>query len=208
MNQSSSIESIWNDDFVDDDQAVPKLDDLYRRKSLHVVDRTIHRLTLQAWVLLPLGLAMFGFNIWLDNDNSVMGGLFGAALCLLYFGLGLRQINELKRIDHGKSCYHYLTAVQQQLLAVAGFNRRLTIVMVHVIVVPMAVYTYFNQRGKTVGEVVGVDSFDWPMSTFLLLIPIASVLVFVVTGIAMKTSGPLERLGIGELLDDMEHLRK
>jgi len=208
VNSERSIESIWETGFVDGEHlSIPKINELYSRKSANLVAQTLRKFQIGVWCLLPLALGLFFFNIFLDNDNSVLWGIVGAVPCLVFFAIGLRQIAGLKNVDFGSSCYDYLRSVRQKLREVTRFNRWLAIVSVHVTFIPMVVYTVFNQRGKTIGEIVGIDGLEWPTATILILIPIASVLTFLTSGFLFSRADNPKKSDIERLIRDMEELR-
>lgn len=108
-----SIESIWKEGFLDDqDLVAPKLNDLYNKKSQHIVDKFRRR---------------FRFNLVFIAASSIVafagyasaGAYVVASLTFLSLNLlavtSYRGAKKMKEIDQGLNSYEYLKAFDNQL---------------------------------------------------------------------------------------------
>lgn len=110
---SKSIESIWQQDFIDDMALVaPKVNDLYNQKSQNLVDRfdylfrANHKAVLFAAFAIAVVLAFWG------------APLLGAVICAMLLGLvyvGKQQLKTLNMISKELSSYDYLCAFSRWL---------------------------------------------------------------------------------------------
>ncbi|BDS10269.1 hypothetical protein [Aureispira anguillae] len=209
MNDSKkSIEDIWKEGFFKEGNLyAPKVNELYHRKSKHSVEQILQGFKKEVQLLIPLAIILFLFNIVLDNDNSVFWGIVCALPCLLWFYLGQRQLKSLKQIDYGASCYDYLLSVQHQLDKIHHFNKRLSVSSVPIILFPMLIYTYFKNPNKTMGELFGIESWDWSSLTIFGLLPLMTLIAFGVAEVSFKKAKKSRNIKIDELIKDLEELK-
>ena len=205
---NESIESIWKNGFANEKLSVPKIERLYNQKSMGYVEKAIKAFKSEVIMLIPVAIAVFLFNIWLDNDNPVFWGAIGSAPCFIWFFLGKSQLRSLMKIDYQSNSYDYLVSVKAKLLAIHKFNKRLSIVSVPVILFPMLVYTYFNQAGKTIGEIFGVDGLNLPTVAIFLILPVFTLAIAIVAELMFKRTETKTLGGIDNLIHEMEELRK
>ncbi len=108
-----SIESIWKDGFLKDDQlVVPKLNDLYNQKSIHIIDK-----------ILRMGKYNLIYLVVLAAFFLVMGVLIGATylglfLCILivaHIVLALKHVKQLREIDKFVNSYQYIKSFDNWL---------------------------------------------------------------------------------------------
>lgn len=203
-----SIETIWQEGFLEE-QALqrPPINALYNQKSSHLVERLFHRLQKEMKALIWVAIFIFIFNLILDNDNSVFGGIISALPCIPWYFLGKKQLKSLQEIDYGDNCYEYLISIQEKLRSISLFNKRLAVGSVPIILFPMLVYTYFKQRGKTIGEIFGIEQLDWSSLTLFLLLPLMTFIAYVIAELAFKKAWKKDKEKIDALLRDMETLR-
>ena len=116
MSDAKSIESVWESGVLGkNEHVVPRVNDLYKRKSIDVIDKVVRRLSIEVWLLMPMALAMFLLNIFLDNDHRVLWGVVCMLPCLAFFMVGIKQVRSLKRVDFEASCYQHLVSMRQKL---------------------------------------------------------------------------------------------
>lgn len=203
-----SIENIWKEGFINEGALkAPIINDIYNQKSKHLIDRVLKRLRIEVWLLLPMAVAIFALNLALDNNTAVYWGIISALPCLLWFFVGQRQMNSLRDIPYGADCYEYLLCVKQKVQEIANFNKRLIITSIPILLFPMLIYTYFNNQGKTIGQVFGFESVHWHILTIFLFLPVAMVGSFIVAEISFRWAKRKSNNKIDMLIREMEELR-
>ena len=173
-----SIEQIWKNGFLNEDLLIPKVKSLYNQKSISMVENIINKFKKQIFLLIPLGILVFIFNIILDNENAIFWGSISAIPCFGLFLLGKKQLKELKKIDYKSNSYDYLVSIKEHINQIRSFNKKLILTCVPLGLLPMLIYTYFNQQGKTIGEIFGVDGLNYPTISIFLLIPILTLIAW------------------------------
>ncbi len=108
-----SIENIWKNGFTkNEDMIVPKINELYNRKSLHIVDMLKRKMKTNIKMLYGFAfIALIGY--WLIGAPG-----FGIFFFLLFIGLALipkNGIGSIENIDHSLSSYEYLKAINSWL---------------------------------------------------------------------------------------------
>ena len=202
------IENIWKEGFTKNDLIIPKIVNFYNKKSINIVEKIIDGFKKQIAFLIPLVVCFFLFNIWLDNENAHFWGLISASPCIFWFYLGKRQIKSISEIDYKASSYQYLVSIREKIEKIRRFNKRLAVSSVPITLLPMLIYTYYNQRGKSIGEIFGVEGLDLPTATIFLIIPIFALMAILLAEVYFKSSFIKKRNGIDYLIDEMEELRK
>ncbi len=204
---NKSIENIWKEGFTTNDMVIPKINDFYNKKSISHVEKVINTFKKEVTFLIPLGVCFFLFNIWLDNDNAAFWGAISALPCLFWFYLGKRQIKSIEVIDYKANSYQYLVSIREKLKKIERFNKILILSSVPITLLPMLIYTYYNQRGKSIGEIFGVEGLNLPKATIFLIVPIVMLFVLLFTEIYFKRRFVKNSDRIGSLINEMEELR-
>jgi len=202
-----SIESIWKDGFAQERLTIPKINALYNQKSISSVEHVISRFKREIFFLFPIAVFVFTFNIILDNDNAIIWGLVGALPCLFWFLLGIKQLKSIVEIDYQANSYQYLVSIREKLDKIRRFNKALAISSIPITLLPMLVYTYYNQKGKTISEIFGVSGLDWPTSTIFLIIPALTLVAWLIANHFFKREAKAQDKSIGTLIREMEELR-
>ena len=205
---NKSIENIWKEGFTDKDMVIPKVNDFYNKKSISLVEKVINTFKKEVTFLIPLGVCFFLYNIWLDNDNAAFWGAVSALPCLVWYYLGKRQIKSIEDIDYKASSYQYLVSIKEKLEGIKRFNKRLILSSVPISLLPMLIYTYYNQRGKSIGEIFGVEGLDLPTETIFLILPIVTLFALLFAEIYFKTRFVKNSNKIGSLINEIEELSK
>jgi hypothetical protein len=197
-----SIEQIWKNGFLNEDLLIPKVKSLYNQKSISMVENSINKFKKQIFLLIPLGILVFIFNIILDNENAIFWGSISAIPCFGLFLLGKKQLKELKKIDYKSNSYDYLVSIKEHINQIRSFNKKLILTCVPLGLLPMLIYTYFNQQGKTIGEIFGVDGLNYPTISIFLLIPILTLIAVLIFDFLSKN----KTFDITSLIKEMEEL--
>ena len=204
---NTSIENIWKKGFTNKDMVIPKINDFYNKKSISLVEKVINTFKREVAFLIPLGICFFLYNIWLDNDNAAFWGTMSALPCLFWYYLGKRQIKSIEDIDYKASSYQYLVSIREKLKRIERFNKRLVLSSVPISLLPMLIYTYYNQRGKSIGEIFGVEGLNLPTETIFLILPILTLFALLFTEIYFKRRFVKNTNKIVSLISEMEDLR-
>lgn len=216
-----SIESIWKEGFLKDDAlVVPKLNDLYNQKSIHLIDRFKYT---YKWNFILL--TIFSFFVLIISFPIGMKYM-GIPLFFIFNGLVIFSKKHLKTLDHidkNQNSYEYLKSYQLWL------KKRTTIIgRVYTFVYPMIfLSTIFGLWFLDVGDkgFLGDIIFAWlqeefPQTIFIGNAPLLGVVVIVTICIIIGYLSPrLYRSDLNsvygnlikkldELILDMEKLRK
>jgi hypothetical protein len=167
-----------------------------------MVENIINKFKKQIFLLIPLGILVFIFNIILDNENAIFWGSISAIPCFGLFLLGKKQLKELKKIDYKSNSYDYLVSIKEHINQIRSFNKKLILTCVPLGLLPMLIYTYFNQQGKTIGEIFGVDGLNYPTISIFLLIPILTLIAVLIFDFLSKN----KTFDITSLIKEMEEL--
>jgi len=108
-----SIESIWKEGFLKDDQlVVPKLNDLYNQKSIHIIDKILRMGRINLIYIVILSVFFLVVGIFLD---VVYLGIFLSLLIIAHLILALRHVKQLKEIDKNVNSYRYIKSFDNWL---------------------------------------------------------------------------------------------
>ena len=205
-----SIEQIWQNGFLNKDLVIPKIKSLYNQKSISLVESIINKFKKGVLLLIPLGILIFLFNITLDNDNAIFWGFISVIPCFFGFLIGKNQVTSIKEIDYKSNSYDYLVSIREKINQIRrSFNKRLIITIVPLGSLPIFIYTYFNQQGKTIGEIFGVDGLNYPTIAIFVLIPIFTIVILLIAEFPLSGNIPKSKaLEIDSLIKEMEELTK
>lgn len=204
MNSQQSIEQIWTTGFLNKPIPLPTVNALYTRKSIGIVNEIYTKFKQAIWFQLPIGAFVFLFNLWLDNDNALIWSFISMVPFILYFWLGVRNLQRVKGIDYGGSCYDYLTEIQEEIYRIAHYNLRFTLIVLALILIPMISYTVVHQSGKSFGEVFGIDHFELPIYYLFLFVPILLSIAYIILKAQIRK---LKTAKIARLINELKTLK-
>jgi hypothetical protein len=214
-----SIESIWKEGFLNKDALViPKLNDLYNRKSIYVVDKykrmfkkNIILLFVAAFVVL-IGAFSFGMPY------------LGVPMFFMLNALAivdLRLSNGLDKIDNKTSCYQYLKTLNNWMIHKTRVNILMARILYPYTFISLVLgYWHFYIEGSTIGDIIMNRLFQvypemplifgFPVFGILGLMIIAGFLIYLAERIYkwdvnLVYGNVLKKLS--ELMSDMEELR-
>ena len=199
-----SIENIWTDGFARDTELLaPKLDALYKKKSIHVLEKIKRMMRMDNWGLLPFAV-FFAYGFWYSGHWDI--GLFGASLFIILFFVNRRWIAALEKIDIKSDSFRYLVDFKT---VIRKMKHAYTLVMA--IGYPLAVipcyWMYFGEREDFQRLMSEVDA--WKI--ILIVIGLALVLslmgVFIYWSITKLMYGALLKK-LDEFIADIEELRE
>ncbi len=210
-----SIETIWKTGFLDQNALVaPKVNDLYNRKSEHIIEKfkRMFRLNLKAiafgGVIGCVGL----FSLQLPITGIVM-----LLTLLIIYIVNQKELNALEKIDQSVSSYDYLKSFDGWMKGQLSLNARMARVYYPAIFLGMALGIWFSVHGPRLYErLAGLPKNGWllngiPAVWLLPILVIASLLAFFGDRLyKMELNAFYGRVlsKLDELLTDMEKLRQ
>lgn len=109
----NSIESIWKEGFLNEKSlVVPKINDLYNQKSMHVVDKMkrMFRVNLILSIILAIVIPIVYYFL-----DVIWQGVAASVLILIIAWYGKLQMNSLKTLDQGATSLDYLKSFDRWL---------------------------------------------------------------------------------------------
>jgi len=215
-----SIENIWKEGFLKSDELVaPKINDLYRKKSIHVIDKfkRMFKINLIAIVMFSFVFLIISYFVGIPW----MGAIFFVALVILVV-VNRKLFSSLSKIDKGVSSYQYLKAFNQWIQNMIAINKKLSTFLYPLFFISIIIGFWFKDvKGIYLGErllVKIVESFPEVYMIFgLPLIGVIGVVTFL--GLLALMGGRIYQWDLNivygrvfkkmkELLDDIEELKK
>lgn len=109
----NSIEAIWKEGFLNEKSlVVPKINDLYNQKSMHVVDKMkrMFRVNLILTIILAIVIPIIYYFL-----DVIWQGVAASVLILIIAWYGKLQMNGLKTLDQGATSLDYLKSFDRWL---------------------------------------------------------------------------------------------
>ena len=119
-----SIENIWKEGFLESDAlVVPKINDLYNQKSIHLIDKfkRMFKINLIAIVAFSFAFLVISFFVGIP----IMGIIFFVTLSVLVY-INKKLLNDLEKIDLGESSYKYLKVFNQWIKKQVTINKKIS----------------------------------------------------------------------------------
>ncbi len=206
-----SIEKIWQDGFLEKGSlVVPKINDLYHRKSDHIIDKWIRMFKWNLRMLIFFGVvSLIAFFI----AGVPWAAIVTCALWLWFVWYSKRQWGELKFIDKGASSYEYLSTFRNWLE-----EKQKIYISIYRFFLPAVIMSsylgllYIPTMTESFRKMSDAPLFlGQPIDVFLAVVAISlvfSALAGPIYRLDMKIMyGPLVTK-LDELIADMEELRK
>lgn len=214
-----SIESIWKQGFLNSDVLVaPKLNNLYNRKSIHLIDKfkRMFKINLKAIVIGSLLFLGISFLIGMP----FMGIGFFLTLSIIVI-VNRKLSGGLDKIDKSESSYHYIKAFDNWMKQQVSVNRIMARFYYPLFFLSIVLgFWFYHINGKQLGESItnklilnypGIDLiFGVPLYIFLAVILIMGLFSYLGGRIynwdlKVVYGGVLRKLE--EIIADMEELR-
>ena len=114
-----SIENVWNNGFSDDSKLlIPKINDLYNKKSEMLLDRLKKTLSLDTKSLIPLSVLCLVISFYFEH--YLLGVYLASVILFLYF-LAKQKLKDLDKIKIYDSNYNYLVEYRNTLQKIKKF---------------------------------------------------------------------------------------
>jgi hypothetical protein len=143
-----SIETIWEQGFLKDDVLVaPKLNDLYNKKSQHIVDKfkRMYEINIIAIVVFALLILPFSYFTGIPYMGIPMFFLFIAVVLV-----NRKLKKKLDKIDNTKNSYQYLSSFDQWIKELVSLNTKLSRYLYPYVFLSMFLGFWFGSFGENI----------------------------------------------------------
>ena len=208
-----SIESIWKEGFLRKNaMVVPKLNNLYNKKSIHIIDKfkRMFKINLNALVVFSFVVLPVSFFVKIPVMGIMMFILFNVIVII-----NKRLLKGLDKIDKNVSSYQYLKSFDTWMQEQIAINVKMSsYIYPYVFIAMVSGFWFSNDIRETSNRILGNYQPDmiygmpiyWMASMFVIIILLAIFggriykldLKIVYGGLLKK---------IAELISDMEDLR-
>jgi len=176
------IEEIWKDGFSKNNELlVPKLNDLYHKKSNHIIDKfkRMFKINMIAFFIFSVGVLI----IYLLDDMPYLG----TSIFLLinsYTFLGVKQLDTLNKIDKSANSYQFLKSFDHWLKTTISYNSNVARYFYPLTFLAVSATVWFdnNAGSKTAENIINNSEtyifFGWPVFWTLGSISIALLMSY------------------------------
>ena len=208
-----SIESIWKEGFLQKNAlVVPKLNNLYDKKSIHIIDKfkRIFKINLNALVVFSFVLLPVSFFVKIP----VMGVLMFILFNVLVF-VNKRLFKGLNKIDTNVSSYQYLKSfdvwMQEQITVNMKMSRY---IYPYIFIAMVSGFWFSNDFNNSLNKILGDYQPDmiYGMPVYWILSMLLIIILIAIFGeriykwdLNLVYGGVLKKLA--ELISDMEDLQ-
>ena len=208
-----SIESIWKEGFLQKNAlVVPKLNNLYDKKSIHIIDKfkRMFKINLNALVVFSFVLLPVSFFV----KMPVMGVLMFIMFNVLVF-VNKRLFKGLNKIDTNVSSYQYLKSfdvwMQEQITVNMKMSRY---IYPYIFIAMVSGFWFSNDFNNTFNKILGDSQPDmiYGMPVYWILSMLLIIILIAIFGeriykwdLNLVYGGVLKKLA--ELISDMEDLQ-
>ena len=208
-----SIESIWKEGFLQKDAMVaPKLNNLYTKKSIHIIDKfkRMFKINLNALVVFSFVLLPVSFFVKIPVMGVMMFILFNVIVFV-----NKRLLKSLDQIDKNVSSYQYLKSFDAWMQEQIAINVKMSsYIYPYVFIAMVSGFWFSTDIRETSNRILGSYQPDmiygmpiyW-MASMLVIIILLAVFGGRIYKLDLKIvyGGILKKLA--ELISDMEDLR-
>lgn len=208
-----SIESIWKEGFLQKNAlVVPKLNNLYDKKSIHIIDKfkRMFKINLNALVVFSFVLLPVSFFVKIP----VMGVLMFILFNVLVF-VNKRLFKGLNKIDTNVSSYQYLKSfdvwMQEQITVNMKMSRY---IYPYIFIAMVSGFWFSNDFNNSLNKILGDYQPDmiYGIPIYWILSMLLIIILFAIFGeriykwdLNLVYGGVLKKLA--ELISDMEDLQ-
>ncbi|WP_298512263.1 hypothetical protein [uncultured Kordia sp.] len=202
-----SIEHIWKEGFMSTETLVaPRIENLYNQKSQHLGDKIMRVIHAEPQTLLLMAVIFFIGNYAIGN--SLWSGSIASIWCIIWYFITKKQVQKIEVATKETNCYDFLKSLHRLLLQRKAATARLLWIAAPAMLVPLVIYTYYNQYDKNFGEIFGLESLNYPNEWLFAFIPLGTIFTIAIYHIAFKTGyGPILNK-LSQLISDIERLKQ
>lgn len=214
-----SIESIWKEGFLNKDALViPKLNDLYNRKSISVVDKYKRMFKKNIIIIFVAAFVQLIVNLLIGMPYLGVPMFFMLNAMAI---VDLRLSKGLNKIDNKTTCYQYLKTLNNWMIHKTHVNIIMARILYPYTLISLVLgYWYFTIEGSSIGDMIMKNLlqvypemphlFGFPVYGIIGLMIIAGFLIYKAERIYkwdlnLVYGNVLKKLS--ELMSDMEELR-
>lgn len=143
----------------------PRVNDLYNRKSIHLVERLKRRLRLNLIIILILAVLfpVMGFLM-----QVIWQGVAASVLLFLTAGYNKRQIDRIKTLDQGATSFDYLRSFDRWIKDVLARSVKITRFSypIYFLIASSIVWSVWNEQ--TAGELTVAGGIIVAMATLVV----------------------------------------
>lgn len=209
-----SIESIWKEGFLKSDALVaPKLNDLYDKKSTHIVDK-FKRMFKKNLIYIIIGSSVFLIASFIQGIPII--GISFFILLNIIVVVNKKLLNGLEKIDNSSSSYEYIKSFDNWMKEQYSVNRKMAQYYYPLFFLSMVVSFWISGDGQALMSMI----LGHPHEIYLIAgIPVFWVLgTLIITGLLVIFGGRIYKFDVSiiygrvfkkleEILADMEELR-
>lgn len=183
-----SIENMWKEGFKNSALVAPKVDDMYTKKSNHIIDKftRMFKINLIAILVFAVGFTIYTFIVGIP----ITGILFFITLMTLV-AVNKKLLNGLQKISKGDSSYEYLKNFNTWIDKQVTINERLSRFMYPSIFLAIILGLWFKDaEGSFLGQRL-VDKIveGFPNTTLLFGVPLIGIVAVLIVIIALALLG-------------------
>jgi len=208
-----SIESIWKEGFLQKNaMVVPKLNNLYTKKSIHIIDKfkRMFKINLNALVVFSFVVLPVSFFVKIPVMGIMMFILFNVIVII-----NKRLLKGLDKIDKNVSSYQYLKSFDTWMQEQIAINVKMSsYIYPYVFIAMVSGFWFSNDIRETSNRILGNYQPDmiYGMPIYWMALMLVIIILLAVFGgriykldLKIVYGGLLKKLA--ELISDMEDLR-
>lgn len=215
-----SIETIWKEGFLNNDALIaPKLNNLYNRKSKHLVDKykRMYRFNINALMVFSILLIPFSFA-----TNMPYMGIPMSIMIMTMAVLARRLKKRLDDINYLQNSYEYLSSFDGWVKDMLAINRKLSRFVYPFVLVSMTAGFWFSEIGGDIlgQKIVSKLLVKYPDMIMISGVPLIGLAAFIAAFVLLFIFGP--RIGqydmnlvygrilrkLDEMMKEMNELRR
>jgi hypothetical protein len=171
----NSIENIWKQGFLNESSlVVPKINDLYNQKSMHVVDSVKRTFRMNQIVIVAMAIVIIIMHYFVD---ALWQGSIASVLLLLTALYINRLIHSIDTLDQGATSFDYLKSIDLWLKDVLFKSEKLArfIYPLNLLIALSTIWSAWDKQGQTLKIHQKYPDINIPL--FALIITGVSVLL-------------------------------
>lgn len=141
-----SIENIWKEGFLKvNTEAAPRVENLYRRKSLMLTEKFKRTLSIDNWSILPLSVC---FLIGIGLKVNWGFGIYVFAMMILLFFYNRRCLKTFNSLHIEDNVHEYMRGYLRSVESLIRRISRMMVVGFPAFIVPAYIYIFFVWKDK------------------------------------------------------------
>ncbi len=170
-----SIEKIWSEGFLANDALiVPKVNNLYERKSIHIIDKFTRMFKINLIAIVVFSILFLVVTAYLGMP--ITGIVFFSILSVLVF-INSKLLKSLKEIDNSVNSYEYLKTFNLWMKKQILVNKRIASFLYPIIFSGIILGLWFQDaEGMPLGErLVGEVLYGFPDTYLVFGVPLIAI---------------------------------